>query len=183
MKRQPDSDGWQELIIEMVAIKQLLAEADPRALWPHHLPAVAANEDSIRHAEQAVGEALDPLYRDFLHRADGWRGFFQNVDLFSTRDLIGSERGLHATKMMETLESVALHESRLRREWLLPIAASMTDLDLFVLTRRTAPKPGLVVWFAGGEIDRFANFREYFLAMIDYNRNEVAALRGKQDRH
>jgi hypothetical protein len=34
--------------------------------------------------------------------------------------------------------------------------------------------------FAGEEIDRFPNFKEYFLAMTDYNRLEIDGL--KQDR-
>jgi hypothetical protein len=33
--------------------------------------------------------------------------------------------------------------------------------------------PGVVIWFAGYEIERFANFDEYFLAMMDYNRREL----------
>jgi hypothetical protein len=33
-----------------------------------------------------------------------------------------------------------------------------------------------VVWFAGYEIHRFASFDDYFAAMVDYNRNEIARL-------
>ncbi|MFL2443764.1 SMI1/KNR4 family protein, partial [Bacillus thuringiensis serovar israelensis] len=39
-------------------------------------------------------------------------------------------------------------------------------------------RPGEIIWFAGEEIDRFENFDEYFLAMIDYNREEILALKG-----
>lgn len=54
----------------------------------------------------------------------------------------------------------------------------LSNKDVFVIiadineTDREA-----VIWFAGEEIDRFENFEEYFLAMIDYNREEVLALR------
>jgi hypothetical protein len=33
--------------------------------------------------------------------------------------------------------------------------------------------PGVVIWFAGEEIDRFFDFDEFFLAMVEYNRREL----------
>ena len=59
---------------------------------------------------------------------------------------------------------------------ILPIAATPIDLDLFVMARRSTSCPGTVIWLAGREIDRFPDFREYFLAMMDYNRQEVREL-------
>jgi hypothetical protein len=38
------------------------------------------------------------------------------------------------------------------------------------MTRRSASQPGMVVWLAGSEIDRFPSFDEYFMAMVDYDR-------------
>jgi hypothetical protein len=57
-----------------------------------------------------------------------------------------------------------------------PLAATAVDLDLFVMTRRSNPSPGMVIWFAGSEIERFPSFREYFLAMVDYNQRVVQRL-------
>ncbi len=58
------------------------------------------------------------------------------------------------------------------------LAASPVDRHLFVMTRKSAPQPGVVVWFDGAEVDRFPSFDEFFLAMMDYNREEIQALRG-----
>ena len=60
---------------------------------------------------------------------------------------------------------------------MLPIAAFRDDMDLFLLTTPGAPTPGEVLWFAGGLIDRFPDFEEYFLAMADYTRRQVQRLR------
>jgi hypothetical protein len=34
-----------------------------------------------------------------------------------------------------------------------------------------------VIWFDGNEVDWFPSFDECFLAMMDYNREEIQALR------
>jgi hypothetical protein len=79
----------------------------------------------------------------------------------------------HAAEMLRFVEEDVLADGGLRREELLPIAASPIDLDLFVMTRKSASQPGLVVRLAGAEIDRFPSFSEYVLAMVDYNRLEL----------
>ncbi len=80
--------------------------------------------------------------------------------------------------MVGYLEDEVLKKSDLRREDLLPFAASPVDRHLFVMTRKSAPHPGTVIWFDGSEVDRFPSFDEFFLAMMDYNREEIQALRG-----
>ena len=39
--------------------------------------------------------------------------------------------------------------------------------DLFVLCLPNSRRPGEIIWFAGEKIDRFENFEEYFLAIVD----------------
>jgi hypothetical protein len=167
---------WKSRIVTLVQIKQLMADLDEKGLWQYKLPGVAATEEGLRAVEMQLGEPLDSRYRDFLRCADGWPAFHQTVDLFGHRDLLGSMAFRHAMQMLDAIEEEVLVASRLRREDLLPIAATPVDLDLFVITRASAPQPGLVMWFAGYEIDRFPSFDEYFLAMMDYNRLEVKAL-------
>jgi SMI1 / KNR4 family (SUKH-1) len=169
---------WKKSIVELVLVKQRLAELDTIGLWPYRLPAVAATETKIRAVEANLGEALDPAYRAFLLHADGWPAFYQSVDLFGSDDLMGGDRLHRATDMLSSIEDGVLAAGNLRKEELLPIAASSVDLDLFVMMRQKASKPGIVVWLAGYEIDRFLNFEEYFLAMVDYNRLEMQNLRG-----
>jgi hypothetical protein len=168
---------WKQRIVELVLVKQKLAELDTKGLWQYRLPAVAASEAKLEAVEAHLGEALDPAFRAFLLHADGWPAFYQTVDLFGSDDLLGSDRSRHAARMLGYVEPAVLTAGGLRREELLPIAASPVDLDLFVMTRRSASRPGVVVWLAGSEIDRFPSFEEYFLAMVDYNRLEVQHLR------
>lgn len=166
----------------MVYVKQALAEADVRSLWPHHFPAVAATEAQIVAAERHLGFALDRKYVAFLRHANGWRGFYQTVDLFGTDELSGSDLMTYACELLGFIESEVLAASDLRREDLLPIAATRQDKDLFVLVKPDAKQGGSVAWFAGTEIQRFDDFEEYFLAMVDYNRRQVEMTREKNRR-
>src|SRR5712691_1002737 len=169
---------WRDRIAEMAIIKQAVAEADNEGLWEYRLPHVGATESQLRAVEQHLGEPLDPSYREFLECAGGWPAFLQTVDLFGPEELLGNERFRHAQEMVGYLEDEALKKSPVRKEDLLPIAASPVDRHLFVMTRKSASKPGVVIWFDGSEVDRFPSFDEFFLAMMDYNREEIQALRG-----
>ncbi|WP_211841568.1 SMI1/KNR4 family protein [Rudaeicoccus suwonensis] len=159
--------------MQLVLVKQALSEVDTKKLWYFRLPRIAASEETLRRVEAHLGESLDPQYREFLLHADGWPTFYQVVDLFGSGDLLGGGAALRGAEMLSYVEDVALAASGLRREDLLPIAVSASDLDLFVMLTKSSTIPGTVIWFAGSEVDRFPNFSEYFLAMTDYNREEV----------
>ena len=169
---------WKQRIAEMAIIKQAVAEADDEGLWEYRLPHVGATEPQLKAVERHLGEPLAARYREFLECAGGWPAFLQTVDLFGPEELLGNERFRHAQEMVGYLEDEVLKKSHVRREDLLPIAASPVDRHLFVMTRKSAPKPGVVIWFDGSEVDRFPSFDEFFLAMMDYNREEIQALRG-----
>lgn len=145
----------------------------------NHFPEVGANEKSIRIIEQELGYKLDLMYREFLQYANGWAGFYQTVDLFGTEQLKESAIMDYAQVLLEAIDDVVLEESGVLKQELLPIAVSEFDRDLFVLCLPNSSRPGEIIWFAGEEIDRFENFDEYFLAMIDYNREEILALKGQ----
>lgn len=170
--------SWKERIVELVIVKQTIDELDASGLWEYRLPAVAATAAQLEAVEAALGEPLDAGYRSFLEHAGGWPAFWQTVDLFGPDDLLGGERFAHANEMLGYVEDGVLEDGGLRRSDLLPIAASPVDLDLFVMTRRSSPSPGGVVWLAGAEIDRWSSFDEFFLAMVDYNRLELQQLQG-----
>ena len=170
---------WKSRIVQLVLVKEGIAEVDTKGLWEHHLPAVAATESRLRAVEARLAEPLDPSYRAFLLHADGWPAFYQTVNLFGSDDLIGRRHGLRAAEVLSYVDEAVLIQGDLRREELLPIAVSDIDLDLFVMTRRSSSQPGMVVWLAGSEIDRFPGFDEYFLAMVDFNRLEAQHLLDK----
>jgi hypothetical protein len=140
---------------------------------PHHLPNVAATEEQLRLVEAFIREPLDAQYRAFLAAAGGWRGFYHTSDLFGPEELMGNSLGSYAAEKLSWVEPVALDEAGLRREDLLPIAATRVDLDLFVVTRQSAKNPGQVIWIAGGVVARFTDFVHYFDAMVDFNRDTI----------
>jgi hypothetical protein len=160
----------------MALIKSEIAKADHQKIWPYSLPRVAAESAHMASAEAALGFEIDNGYRDFLLHADGWPAFYQSVDLFGTPELLGNERMRQAQQMLSRVERQVIESSGVAVEALLPIAATEQDLDLFVMTTPKSSRPGEVIWFAGGEVQRFTSFAEYFLAMEDYNRRELAAL-------
>lgn len=170
--------NWKGRIVELVLVKQRMDELDKRALWEYRLPGLAATPAQLDEVEAALGEALDPMYRSFLEHAGGWPALWQAVDLFGPEELLGGERFGHATEMLDFVEDTVLDGAGFSRAELMPIAASRTDLDLFVMARRSSPSPGVVVWLAGSEIDRWSDFEKFFLAMIDYNRLELQQLEG-----
>jgi hypothetical protein len=173
--------NWKERIVQLVLVKQAIQEADKSGLWEYRLPAVAATLGQLAAVEAAIGGPLDPSYRTFLENAGGWPAFWQTVDLFGPEDLVGGPRFQHALEMLRLVEDSVLESGGLHREALLPIAASPVDLDLFVMTRRSSPSPGQVIWLAGSEVDRWPNFDEFYLAMVDYNRLELQHLKGGAD--
>src|SRR5450830_154871 len=69
--------NWKDEIVKLVYVKQALATIDESGLWPHHLPNMGANQESISQTEKALGFKIDSEYSDFLQLADGWNGFYQ----------------------------------------------------------------------------------------------------------
>jgi hypothetical protein len=171
------SIDWKKEISVLVYIKQVLSDLDKNHLWEHHFPEVAAGGKEIENVEQHLGFQLDDRYAEFLRHANGWRSFYQSVDLFGTKDLLGSDAMQNAKMMLDVIDENAMKASRLNKDDLLPIGASSLDLDIFFIVKPSSEHSGQVIWFAGQEIDRFKNFYEFYLAMVDYNRAEVEDLR------
>jgi hypothetical protein len=170
---------WKRAIGTLILTKQAFANVDKQKLWPHRLPAVAATPESITRAETVLGHRIDPRYREFLHYADGWPNVFQGADLFGTADLVGGPRMDQANEILNLLDKEGvLTRSGVNRAQVLPVAYSVPDGDTFVIVKGS----GIVIWFAGGEIDRFASFDEFFLAMIDYHRLMIRNAQQRNER-
>lgn len=168
---------WKSRIVELVFVKQALREADREDLWPHHLPGIAATEAQLLAVEARIGEPLDPAHRAFLATAGGWRGLFQTIDLLGPEDFLGGTRWARAAELLGYVSDDVLVSAGLGREHVLPIAASTIEIDVFVIGLRSSRSPGVVVWFAGDEVERFASFDDFFAAMVDCNRREILKLR------
>jgi hypothetical protein len=150
-----------------------MEKLDKEGLWEYYLPEAAASEEVLIRTERQLGFSLDSQYREFLKYANGWKAFYQSVDLFGTDELVDSPDMDYAISILDAIEETVLESSGVERDQLLPIAATKIDKDLFVITKPNSSNPGMVIWFAGDEIDRFESFTEFFLSMIDYNREEL----------
>ena len=64
----------------------------------------------------------------------------------------------------------------LGKHQLLPIAVSADDIDVMLMPKPDTECTGKIFWFAGGLIETFVGFDEWFLAMVDYNRQEYQRL-------
>lgn len=164
------NEEWRDRIVAMIYVKQEIMKLDVEQIWPHHLPEMAASEEALKKTEENLGFKINQDYREFLKMANGWKGFLQTVHLFGTQDLLGSQIMQYAQSLLGYVEDDVIKSTGFLREELLPIAATKYDKDLFVMTLPNSQKPGTIIWLAGEEIDRYANFTEYFLAMIEYNR-------------
>jgi hypothetical protein len=67
--------------VKGVLIHQRLAELDTQGIWKYPLPEMAASEDEIAATELKLGYRLDQGYRQFLRHANGWKSFYQDMDI------------------------------------------------------------------------------------------------------
>ena len=171
---------WKIRIVEHARVKAAIEEADVSHLFEYTLPNLGATESQLRRAEAsfASAQALDLNYRDFLKNANGWKAFYQSVDLFGTEELLGGGLWtLSQEKLSALLENDgAMAASLITRLDVMPIATSRDDLDVFFIGCGGSPFVGQILWYAGEEVERFANFAEFFESMTEYERLRLAGL-------
>ncbi len=171
------SNDWAERIVTLALVKQDLAKADKEQLWPYHLPSLAASKDELDAVESYLGFKLDKEYRAFLDMANGWKGFFQYIDLFGTTQLLGSPDMEYACGLLESIDDDVFRTIGFSRNEFMAIASTRHDKDVFVISTSRSTKPGIVIWLAGEEVERFESFTDFFLSMIDYNRQELEEMK------
>ncbi len=93
------------------------------------------------------------------------------MDLFGTKDFEAENMSL--AKMLLNTELEYDESLNDIKEYLFPIAVSRTDKDLFVMVLTEGREYGQIIWLAGGEIERFLSFSDFFEAMIEYNKEEL----------
>lgn len=171
--------AWQDEIAVLHSVRNEIQRLDKSGIWQYYPPELAATEEQVASAELHLGHPLDQGYRDFLQCANGWKCFTQSINLFGTEDLMGSDLMTCALEMLEVIDDAfpLSKSSGFSKEELMPIATTFEDKDLHVITKPAAHQPGVVIWFAGQEIERYPNFKTYFLSMVDYNRSEADPLK------
>lgn len=162
---------WIERIAAMLAVREELQRSDDGDLWEYYSPEAATDMSEISEVQKKLGLSFSRDYIDFLLCANGWKCFYQTVNLFGTKDY-ESEMFAYAQKMLD-VEIEYIDELREIRDHLLPIAVTELDMDKFVMVLKEGEDYGTVIWLAGGEIERFDSFTEFFEAMIEYNREDA----------
>ena len=160
---------WRSDITKAITVQQACMRVDVDELWEYSLPEPRASEQEIVDAERQLGCRLPEQYRSFLLHANGWRCFYQDVNLFGTSDLLGGELHDTAEELLEVAKEV-LPPLEYDLDCFFPIAASMTQIDLFVIGKVGSPWEGQVIWIAGDIIDEYESFLEYFRSMVAYNK-------------
>ncbi|WP_244177093.1 SMI1/KNR4 family protein [Streptomyces albus] len=167
---------WAALFAEMDAVKRRLAFNDRDGLWRHEIRRTPAAAEKIAKITTVTRCPVDPEYAEFLLHADGWPAILQDIDLFGTPDF-GTAAYTEAEELVRVIEDEVEIERGDHLSRLIPIGASRTDIDILVMPclrdpNRLAP----VIWIAGGEIERYRTFSEFFRGMIVENRGEADSL-------
>ena len=163
---------WRLDIVTAVAVDQALMRVDLDGLWEYTMPEFHAPDEDIVNAEERLGFRLPEQYRSFLQYANGWKYFLQDVNLFGTSDLLGGELHDEAEELLDVAKEV-LPPLDYDLDCFFPIAASMTQIDLFVIGKVGSPWEGQVIWIAGDIIDEYESFLEYFRSMVAYNKKQA----------
>jgi hypothetical protein len=172
---------WKKEIAAIFLLQQEITRLDAEQMWDHRLPNIAAPESAIESVRAKYGDRLCSGHLEFLRHADGWTNVLQYVEVFGTSDLMSGERYARAKVTLDELEEASvLSASDLELEDVVIVAASSADPDVYVSPLKGCENEGAVYWFAGGEIQRFADFEDFFLGLVDYNRRQLKRM---QERH
>lgn len=160
---------YKQLIEKLLTIKDEMKKIDTEAIWEYYSPELPCNDADIDVVEHTLNIKLDDEYTSFLLCANGWKCFYQAVDLFGTNELLSEK--MEAAKFILDLELEYNDILFNIKDRLLPIAHSREDKDLFVIVIGEGTNAGKVIWFAGGVIDEFESFYDFFDSMIEYERS------------
>lgn len=163
---------WPQLITLLVQAKSTLNAVD-LGLWPYYYPELAATQQEVERAESALGMAVPSFYRDFLLYANGWRGFFQTLDLLSTSQLIEGKHKHAFNQVVRSLDGEQWAAMGLNPIELIPLGVSLEDKDMLIGDVSANDNEPPVIWFAGEIVDRWPNFIECFKSMISYTEREI----------
>jgi len=159
-------------------INQARMEADWKGLWDYALPHVHATEETVASTEAQLGFRLPESYRGFLLASNGWPYFYLDMTAFSTSDLLGGElheAGQTQLELEECVEAMAADGVIATDHF--PVAASLESIDVALMGKPDTPAEGTVSWVRGEVIERYDDFLDYYLTMMELNKLDIARLR------
>ena len=169
----PNYIGWGAMI------NQARMEADWKGLWDYAIPHLHATEETVASTEAQLGFRLPESYRDFLLASNGWPCFFQNMSILSTSDLLSGELHKASQTQLESEECVeAMAADGVIAADHFPVAASLVQTDVALMGKPGTPAEGTVSWVRNGEvIERYDDFLDYYLSMMELNKLDTADLK------
>ncbi|OLL14864.1 SMI1/KNR4 family protein [Actinomyces oris] len=170
----PDYIGWGWMIV------QARMEADWKGIWNYALPHVHATEETVARAEAQLGFRLPESYRGFLLASNGWPYFYLDMTAFSTSDLLGGElheAGQTQLELEECVEAMAADGVIAADHF--PVAASLESIDVALMGKPGTPAAGAVSWVRGEVIERYDDFLDYYLSMMELSKQETESIRRK----
>ena len=168
----PDYIGWGWMIV------QARMEADWTGLWDYAMPNPKASEETVARAEARLGFRLPESYRGFLLAADGWPCFFQDMTAFSTSDLLGGdlhEAGQIQLELEECVEAMAADGVIAADHF--TVVASRESIEIALMGKPGTPAEGTVSWVRGEVMQRYDDFLDYYLSMMELNKLDTADLK------
>jgi len=170
----PDYIGWGWMIV------QARMEADWKGIWNYAVPHVHATEETVASTEAQLGFRLPESYRGFLLASNGWPYFYLDMTAFSTSDLLGGdlhEAGQIPLELEECVEAMAADGVIAADHF--PVAASLVQTDVALMGKPGTPAEGTVSWVRGEVIERYDDFLDYYLSMMELNKQETESIRRK----
>ena len=79
----------------------------------------------------------------------------------------------HAELMLSAIDDAVWSGDQISPGDVLPLAVAKYDRNVFAIVKPPHDLSGQVIWFSGEIVERFVNFDEFFLAMVDYNRLQL----------
>lgn len=165
----------QEVIDRVSGLNRTIAEVDVNHIWKYGQANRPALEAEIAAAEARLGQPLCPGYRTFLEHADGWNGFYHDVNLFSCAELLAGGKVERAWDIVEVADAGSGGLLDANRARYLPVGAAEFDIDVFLVD--LASESGSVRWIAGEEIETFPSFEDFLVGMAQYSEETLSALR------
>lgn len=164
-----------ELVDQISELNQNIAQADVNSIWRYASANPPSRPSDIDALESEMGRALCRGYRAFLECADGWSGFYHDVNLFSCADFLAREPVDRAWDLVETADDGSGGLLEVSRQRYLPIGAATFDIDVFLVDLNS--EDGAVRWIAGQQIEQFSSFADFLAGMARYSEESLADLR------
>ena len=161
-------------------IIQARMEADWKGIWSYAVPHVHATEEAVANTEARLGFRLPESYRGFLLASNGWPYFYLDMTIFSTCDLLGGdlhEAGQTQLELEECVEAMAAGGVIAADHF--PVAASLESIDVALMGKPGTPAAGTVSWVRGKVIERYDDFLDYYLSMMELSKQETESIRRK----